>query len=204
MITVFVVEDHPVYRQGVAQLIEDTPDLVAGSICRSLEELDETLLAPGAVILLDLHLPGEHGAGAVARLASAGGRVLVLSASTEREDVVDAMGAGARGYLDKGADSAVILDAVRTVAEGRTYVSPSLASYLLNLLPEPHITGREREVLRLVAEGASDKAIARELGISINTVHAHLDRIREKTGARRRADLTRLALRKGLFPRQDG
>ncbi|HTW06775.1 MAG TPA: response regulator transcription factor [Acidimicrobiales bacterium] len=200
MTAVVVVEDHPIYRQGLAQLLEETPDLEAVAVCRSLAELDRACLAHGVVVLLDLHLPGEDVGAAIPAFVRAGCLVLILSASVERQDVVDAIQAGARGYLDKGAGSPVIVEAIRTVAGGGSYISATLASFLLNI-PGTQLTPREREVLRLVAEGASDKAIARELGITINTVHAHLDRIREKTGRRRRADLTRLAFEEKIFPR---
>ncbi len=193
MIPVCVVEDHPVYLRGIAQLIEETSDLTPVAVCRRLEDMTEQHIPAGSVILLDLHLPGEDGPPAVERLSSAGHLVLVLSASTDRTSVVDAMRAGACGYLDKGADAEVIVDAIRIVAGGGTYVSSTLASLLLDA-GGPRLTPRERDVLCLVAEGASDKVIARELDITINTVHAHLDRIRDKTGRRRRADLTRLAI----------
>ena len=151
------------------------------------------------VLLLDLHLPGLRGAAAVAHLCARGHTVLVVSASEAPADVVEAIGAGARGYLTKQADEAEIVGAVGAVAEGRTYVSATLASYLLQA--PINITEREREILELVAGGETDQDIAELLQLSVRTVHSHLDRIRNKTGSRRRADLTRFALERGIVPR---
>ena len=152
------------------------------------------------IVLLDLQLPGRlQGPDGVAHLTAQGYQVLVVSASESAADVVQAMGAGARGYLSKQADEAEILRAIHAVAQGRPYVSATLAAYLLEA-PIP-ITAREREILELVAGGETDQDIAEQLTISIRTVHSHLDRIRDKTGARRRADLTRLAIDRGIIPR---
>ncbi len=202
MIQVAIVEDHPVFRKGLIQVIEATPDLALAGAARSVEELDAQPQGgeqAAQVVLLDLRLPGLTGAAAVAHLYTRGQTVLVVSASEAPADVVDAIGAGARGYLSKQAEEAEIVGAIRTVAEGRTYVSATLAAYLLQA--PIHITEREREILELVAGGETDQGIAELLQVSIRTVHSHLDRIRNKTGSRRRADLTRFALQRGFVPR---
>ncbi len=202
MIQVAIVEDHPVFRKGLIQVIEATPDLALAGAARSVEELDAQPQGgeqAAQVVLLDLRLPGLTGAAAVAHLYTRGQTVLVVSASEAPADVVDAIGAGARGYLSKQAEEAEIVGAIRTVAEGRTYVSATLAAYLLQA--PIHITEREREILELVAGGETDQDIAELLQVSIRTVHSHLDRIRNKTGSRRRADLTRFALQRGFVPR---
>ena len=202
MIQVAIVEDHPVFRKGLIQVIEATPDLALAGAARSVEELDAQPQGgeqAAQVVLLDLRLPGLTGAAAVAHLYTRGQTVLVVSASEAPADVVDAIGAGARGYLSKQAEEAEIVGAIRTVAEGRTYVSATLAAYLLQA--PIHISEREREILELVAGGETDQDIAELLQVSIRTVHSHLDRIRNKTGSRRRADLTRFALQRGFVPR---
>jgi DNA-binding NarL/FixJ family response regulator len=190
MIAVAVVEDHPVFRKGLVQVIEAAPDLQLTVASRSVEELDAGGGALAQVVLLDLHLPGLRGAPAVAHLCARGHTVLVVSASEAPADVVD---------LTKQTDEAEIVGAIRAVAEGRTYVSATLASYLLQA--PIHITEREREILELVAGGETDQDIAELLQLSVRTVHSHLDRIRNKTGSRRRADLTRFALERGIVPR---
>jgi DNA-binding NarL/FixJ family response regulator len=201
MIQVAIVEDHPVFRKGLIQVIEATPGLALAGAARSVEELDAQARGGGQaqVILLDLRLPGLTGAAAVADLCARGQTVLVVSASEAPADVVEAIGAGARGYLSKQAEETEIVRAIRAVAEGRTYVSATLAAYLLQA--PIHITGREREILELVAGGETDQDIAELLQVSTRTVHSHLDRIRNKTGSRRRADLTRFALQRGFVPR---
>ncbi len=122
--------------------------------------------------------------------------MLVVSASNGRADVLDAIAAGASGYVTKGAEPSEIVTAVGVVARGGTYVSATLAAYLLRA--EIALTGREKEILRLVASGETDQAIAEKLTVSVRTVRSHLDRIRDKTGRRRRADLTRLAYERGI------
>lgn len=203
MTTVTVVEDHPVYRHGLVSVVEQADGLELVSAHRSIE--DFAAVHPAATVaLLDLHLPGLEGPQAVAHLTSAGYIVLVVSVSVARSDVLAALGAGARGYLGKDAESEEITQAVRAVAGGGTYVSPTLASLLLQAdRHEPNLTRREREVLELVAEGASDKAIAKQLHVTLATVHSHLDRIRDKTGRRKRAELTRLAIERGVVGRDE-
>jgi DNA-binding NarL/FixJ family response regulator len=152
------------------------------------------------VVLLDLHLPGMEGAQGVAHICQRGPKVIVVSAAGSSDDVIDALAAGAVGYLTKDAEAEDIRRAVRAVANGQTYVSPTLASFLLTAdrqrtaSLEHKLSPRELEILALVAAGETDRDIARQLFIAIATVHSHLDRIRDKTGARRRTQLTRLYL----------
>jgi DNA-binding NarL/FixJ family response regulator len=201
MIRVAIVEDHPVFRKGLMQVVEIAPGLELAGVARSVDEFDALRLGGGVIVLLDLQLEGSRleGPDAVAHLVADGYQVLVVSASEQPTDVVQAIGAGARGYLSKQAEETEILGAIQAVAQGRTYVSATLAGYLLQA-PIP-ITAREREILELVAGGETDQDIADQLTISVRTVHSHLDRIRDKTGSRRRADLTRFAIEHGIIPR---
>jgi DNA-binding NarL/FixJ family response regulator len=202
VISVAIVDDHPVYRQGLAMAVEQADDLELAGDAGSIEAFDALGVRPD-VVLLDLHLPGVGGATGVAHVCDEGNRVLVVSAAGAPDDVIDAIAAGAAGYLTKEADAAEITRAVRTVASGGTYVSPTLASYLLKAeraTATPSLTARECEVLALVAAGETDRDIAEQLMIAKTTVHSHLDRIRDKTGARRRAELTNLAHRLGIAP----
>jgi two-component system, NarL family, nitrate/nitrite response regulator NarL len=200
MITVAAVEDHPVYRQGLVQAIEAAPEVILVLAARSIQDFETRVPARPDVVLLDLHLPdGMEGVQAVNHLSSRDLAVLVVSASKGATDVLDAIGAGARGYLTKQAEPDEIIRAVRAVAAGGTYVSATLAAYLLKAPIQ--LTEREREILRLVAGGETDQDIAEQLIISVRTVGSHLDRIRDKTGHRRRADLTRLAIERGIVPR---
>lgn len=204
-IAVAVVEDHPVYRRAIAEVVDGAPDLVVVHACGSVEELERALDAgPTAdVVILDLSLPGVDGADGVRRVAARGVQVLVLSASTLGEETVPVLVAGARGYLTKAAEAEEVVDAVRAVARGESRLAPAVAAQLLTAVqppapPGPVLSSREREVLGLLATGHTDAEIARELVLGVSTVRSHLDNIRHKTGRRRRAELTRLAYEEGL------
>jgi DNA-binding NarL/FixJ family response regulator len=201
---IHVVEDHPLYRAALVHALGDSAGIHIGVMAKSVEEFAAFRQPPGAVVVLDLKLPGLSDAEAVAAVVRMGFVVLVLSAYGERSDVLAAMAAGARGYLTKDADIDEIRRAVREVAAGNSYVSPTLAGYLLEStrarygVMELPLSERERQVLALLADGERDQDIADTLAISVRTVRSHLDRIREKTGRRRRPELTRLAIEKGI------
>lgn len=204
MTTVAIVEDHPIFRQGLAHMIEEAAEPVEISgVYRSLEEFLAHAPVRIDLVLLDLHLPGLGGSEGVRAVRERGHHVLVVSASDSPDIVVAAIAAGAEGYLTKDADAPEIIRAVSVITAGGTYVSPTLASHLLAVErrkgPTPlQLSDREREILALVAAGERDQDIAEQLFISISTVRSHLDRIRDKTGRRRRPDLTRLAAETGL------
>lgn len=198
LIDVAVIEDHPLYRQGLMEIVEATAGVRMAAAAGTIAEMEAIGFDGIDVVLLDLHLPDGVGADAVSRVKAFGPTVLVVSASDDRQSVIDAIGAGASGYLPKSSVADEISFAIAAVAGGGTYVSPVLAAYLLRdereRATDHPLTAREREILSLVAEGETDAEIAGRLFISVRTVHSHLDRIRDKTGRRRRADLTRLAL----------
>jgi DNA-binding NarL/FixJ family response regulator len=205
---VAIVEDHPLFRQGLAGLVEDTPELELVCAVRSVPHLDAELaaLAPPDVVLLDLQLagPGRQGPDAIGYLCRRGFAVLVVSATTTPSTVVAAIRAGAGGYLNKEAEPDEIVRAVHAVAGGSSYISPSLAGFLLDASRQIPLTRREVEILRLLAAGEKDLDIAEELYISVHTVHSHLDRIRAKTGHHRRVDLARYAIERGLATYEQG
>ncbi|MGL5857232.1 MAG: response regulator [Angustibacter sp.] len=201
---VALIEDHPLFREALERLVYEDPLLELTVAVGSIEEFDARSRVPPDVVVVDLHLPGRQGPEGVRHLAARGLSVLVVSAVQDGPVVVETIAAGARGYLSKDARRAEILSAIGSVAIGRTYVSPTLAGFLVQsahrgAAPDvPTLSEREREVLALLARGATDQGIAKELTISISTVRSHLDRIRDKTGCRRRADLTRFALENRL------
>ena len=205
-----MVEDHPVFREGMAMFVENAPALRLVGSYPSVEAYDQARPEPPGVIVLDLHLPGMEGAPAVEHLVGPETRVLVVSGATRRADVLEAIGAGASGYLGKDAGKEEIVQAIEIVAGGGTYVSATLASFLLAAHSDEKVdeslglTPKEHEVLSLLARGERDIDIAAHLFISVSTVRSHLDRIRDKTGKRRRADLTRLAYERGLVDPKAG
>jgi len=172
-------------------------DLVAA--VESLAAMEDIGFEDVDVVILDLHLPDCEGADAVGRVRAQHDAILVISASDDRKHVVDAIAAGASGYLTKSSEADEVTRAIMTIASGGTYVSPVLAAYLLRATRDQDrtstfaLTAREREILSLLADGETDADIADKLFISVRTVRSHLDRIRDKTGKRRRAELARLA-----------
>jgi DNA-binding NarL/FixJ family response regulator len=206
MRTVAVIDDHPIYRDGLAQAIVNSGEFaLSGTYDDVAGYLSD---APTAdLVLLDYHLAsGPVGPKAVSVVVDRGSAVLMVSADIGKTAVLDTLAAGARGYVAKHAPVEEILTAIRLVSDPDSpgsYVSPSLASYMLDADQEPgthrlQLSQREREVLALVAAGERDQDIAELLCISIGTVRSHLDHIRTKTGHRRRADLTRLAFDQDL------
>jgi DNA-binding NarL/FixJ family response regulator len=188
-----VVDSHPLYRGALVRLVVETPGLelcaAAGSIARFVSERR----CVNCVVLLGSGLPWLPGAGAVRTVTGLGHRVLVLSAEIGHDEVRAAMAAGAVGYLGKSAEAEEIVAAVRQVAAGNRYVPQSV-------LPgrQLDLSDREVDVLTRLAAGERDEDIARSLKISVRTVRSYLDRIRDKTGLRRRSELTRYALEHGL------
>ena len=209
MTKVAIIEDHPLYQKGLIQAIEDSSVIDLVSVADSIEDFGTQTEQSPDVVILDLHLPGVSGNRAVHSVVGTGAAVLVVSAAGAQNDVLDAIAAGASGYLTKDSDGAEIITAVQIVAEGGTYVSQTLASFLLHSTKNDPpsapfaLRDREKEVLGLVAQGETDCDIAETLFISVRTVRSHLDRIRDKTGRRRRADLTRLAMERGITPLGD-
>ncbi|MFE5712547.1 LuxR C-terminal-related transcriptional regulator [Streptomyces sp. NPDC056501] len=200
---VVVVGDCPLIRLGIVQLIAGEPDLQLTAAVSSIEELDEHPVGAGApgTAVINLRLATLDLARTVSRLCARGYAVIVVSAAAHI-DLAPAIRAGARGCLDSQAEQAELLSAMRAVAAGETYVPGPLAVHLL--LAPLHLTDREQEILGRVASGDTDREIAALLGISEHTVHSHLDRLRDKIGARRRADLTRFAIEYSLVPPTPG
>ncbi|MDA3642847.1 response regulator transcription factor [Saccharopolyspora indica] len=200
-----VVEDHPLYRAAVTRVLEEAPDVVVDAVAESVAQFAARSRWPGSIVVLDLGIPGVRGAAAVMEMVRRGHPVLVVSAQTDRAEVLGAMLAGARGFLGKDADGEEILHAVREVAAGRSYVASKLADVVLETAPLKRAPGaridlshREAEVLARLAAGERDQDIAVGLRISIRTVRSYLDRIRDKTGLRRRPALTAYAIEHGF------
>ena len=210
MTYVAIIDDHPAIREWFTQAVRRADGLALAGAEPSIESFDCGIEARRRaakplpdVVVLDLSLAAGHrgGAAGVTHLVSAGFAVLVQSASEDREAVLDALEAGARGYLTKAAQTSEIIAAVREVAAGNHYVSPTLASYVLRASMQsrsPVLTDREQQVLVLIATGMTDQEIAAQLGISASTVRSHLDNIGDKLGERRRAALASQAYRLGI------
>ncbi|MFG2947424.1 LuxR C-terminal-related transcriptional regulator [Streptomyces adustus] len=193
-----VVCDWPLLRSGLAQAINTQPDLEITAFVKSVDDLSHKENVADIAMLINLQMSDQVASGQVARLHRQGYAVIVLSISETQSDAVVCIQAGTRGYLSRHTDDTELVTAVRAVAAGSSYFGASLAGHSLPA-PPPRITLRERQILQLVAGGATDREIAAELNITENTVHTHLERLRRKSGSRRRADLTRLALKYGVL-----
>jgi len=207
---VLVVDDHPIWRDGVARDLEAAGLVVCGTAGDVAQAVRVATATRPDVVLLDLHLPDGSGvdvAVALAKLDPAP-RILVLSASGERQDVLDALTAGATGYLVKSASSAELLDAVRRVAVGDAVFTPGLAGLVLGEYRRlasggtkddlPQLTDRETEVLRLVAKGMTYPQIAERLVLSVRTVQNHVQNTLTKLQLHNKAQLVRYAMEQGL------
>jgi DNA-binding NarL/FixJ family response regulator len=204
-----VVDDHPMWRDGVrADLERDGTAVVVAEAGDGAEAVERARAVGPEVVVMDLNLPVVSGVEATRRIAEEvpGVRILVLSASGEERDVLEAVKAGASGYLLKSATAAEVADAVRRTAAGEPVFTPSLAALVLGEFrrladrgPEdPALTAREQEVLRLVAKGYTYREIAERLFISVRTAQNHVQNILTKLQLRRRYDLMRYAIERGL------
>jgi DNA-binding NarL/FixJ family response regulator len=198
MIRVLIVDDHAVVRRGLEQLIESAPDLECvgaasdgGEAVRLAEEHEPD------VVLMDLSMPVLDGIEATRRIVAArpGVHVVVLTSFDDQRRILDALGAGATGYLLKDAEPDEVLTAIRTAVGGGSPLDPRAARVLLDArrdaAPARSLSPREEEVLRLLATGLANKQIARRLGITERTVKAHLTSVFQQLGV---SDRTQAAL----------
>jgi DNA-binding NarL/FixJ family response regulator len=190
---VVIVDDHPVVREGLGAALSNRGFEIAGAFGSAEELLRGRFEAD--VVLLDLELPGMSGVEAVAKI---GKPVLVLTAYANDEQIDAVLRAGARGFLLKGAAVDEIERAIRAVAAGQTYLDPKVASRVIALSGAPRLSEREREVLRHVAAGRSNKEIASALAIAERTVKFHVTAIFNKLGAENRAQAVAIAIERGL------
>jgi DNA-binding NarL/FixJ family response regulator len=209
--TVFLVDDHAMFRSGVRAELGESVELVgeAGTVAEAIAGIRS---ARPAVVLLDVHMPDGGGLAVLGGVAAEvpDTRFLALSVSDAAEDVIAVIRAGARGYVTKTISAAELADAVRRVAEGDVVFSPRLAGFVLDAFrdapvapsvdPElDQLTPREREVLRLLARGYAYKEIAAELFISVKTVETHASNVLRKLQLSNRHQLTRWAADRRLF-----
>ncbi|MFD7388980.1 response regulator [Streptomyces sp. NPDC059852] len=207
-ITLLIVDDHPVVRDGLRGMFESAPGFtVLGEAASGEEAVERAADLDPDVILMDLRMPGGGGVAAIAHLTRAGARarVLVLTTYDTDTDTLPAIEAGATGYLLKDAPRDELFTAVRAAAEGRTVLSPAVASRLVCAVRAPRndrdepLSAREREVLALVARGTSNREIARELFISEATVKTHLTHLYAKLGVNDRAAAVATAYERGIL-----
>ena len=198
MIRVLVVDDHPLFREGLAGLLLTVEDIeVAGSVGEGESAVRRTTELEPDVVLMDLNLPGMPGLEATRRIVAgpSSATVLVLTMVDDDDSVTAALQVGARGYVLKGAGQEEVLAAIRTVAAGGAVFGPGVASRILaggRVQPGWNLTDREAEVLALIADGRSNPEIARQLEVSLKTVQNHVSKVLTKMQVR---DRTQAVLR---------
>lgn len=202
---VMIVDDHHIVRSSLRLMLEKHGCEVVGEADNAEAALELAPKCRPRIVMMDLEMPGTDGITATRRLkkVAPNAKVIFLSAHDEEKDVVEALtAAGAAGYLLKSDAPDELISAVRAVSEGRRYMSPSVAPILLRRITDPNrsssgepaLTLREREVIRLVGQGATGKEIAERLGISPKTAQVHRDNLKRKLGLRTTADLVRYAI----------
>ncbi|MCA3242873.1 MAG: response regulator transcription factor [Rubrivivax sp.] len=217
MIDVILCDDHALIRRGIRDTLSDAPDIrVVGevgdygelrSLMRERTQPGSGCTVPCDVLVLDINLPGRSGLDALHVLKDEGSpvKVLVVSMYPEDQYAIRALRAGAYGYVNKGGDPQILVQAVRTVAQGRKYVTPEIAQMLVESLTAPtteaahtKLSDRELQTLVMIASGKRLADIAAELMLSPKTVSVYRARVLEKLALGNNAELTVYAIRNGL------
>ena len=204
---VLLADDHPMVRDGLAALLNAEGFRVVGTAPDGLEAVRLAKESKPDIAVLDLGMPQLNGLETTRSVlqCSPETRVIVLTMHTEDPYVIEALRAGARGYLLKTQATAHLVQAIREVAQGSIYLSPGISKAVVEAcitkteLPDDPLTPREREVLHLIAEGRSSKEIGAALDISARTAEAHRAHIMEKLDIHETAGLVRYAIRRGLI-----
>jgi two-component system response regulator NreC len=213
-IRILIADDHPIFRAGLRALLEAQPDMqVVGEAGNGQEAVARARQLQPDVVLLDISMPGMDGLQALRRMQAEGvsSRVLVVTMHAENEYLLQVLESGGYGYVLKQGVDTDLFEAIRTVARGDVFLYPAATTLLLSryrdqkrTLDESHegqdnLSEREREVLRLTAEGYSSNEIGEQLSLSAKTVETYRTRVMRKLNLHHRSDLVRYALRTGLL-----
>jgi DNA-binding NarL/FixJ family response regulator len=206
-IRVLLADDHAVLREATAELVDHQPDMeVVGQTGTGEDTIAQAKALGPDVVVMDIAMPRLDGLEATRRIVAecAGTRVLILTAHDDAAHVIPLLRAGATGYLPKTVGLNDLLDAIRATSRGESTLPPSVASVVVRHMagvPEQgadaELTAREMDVLQLVAQGLTNYQTARQLGVSVRTVEAHLTHIYAKLDVRSRTEAALLAQRKG-------
>ena len=203
VITIMIVDDHPVVREGLAAIFKSQKDI---KIVAEAGDGDEACKLYGQlspdVVLLDLRMPNKDGLHTITELMTRNPpkpRIIVMTTYESEEDIRRTLKAGAKGFLAKGTAPQEIRDAVRKVAKGESLLPPSIASKLAESMAHPELSERELQVLQYMANGRSNKEIGQVLYISENTVKAHVKSILAKLDAMGRTEAIAIAIKRGLI-----
>ncbi|MBL8075661.1 MAG: response regulator transcription factor [Nitrospira sp.] len=207
---VMLVEDHALVRAGMRALLQKLDDIeVVADVGDGWEAVKAVQTHAPDLVLMDIAMPGLNGLDATSRIVkeSSTTRVILLSMYANEEYLSQALQVGASGYLLKGAELAELELAIRTVSRGETYLTPAVAKYAVEAYrnksgvassPLARLSGRQREILQLIAEGCTTKDIAQRLNLSVKTVETHRAQLMERLEIHDVPGLVRLAIRVGL------
>ncbi|QSJ14242.1 response regulator transcription factor [Nostoc sp. UHCC 0702] len=201
VIRILIADDHPILGQALTMFIECEPDMtVVGHACDGREALELFCTHQPDVALMDLQMPKMEGADAIAAICAKfkHTRILVLTTFDGDEDIYQALQAGAKGYILKGAEPNELLDAIRTVHQGQKYIPPSIAAKLAERVGSQELSDRELEVLRLIAKGKNNQQISADLNIAESTVRFHANNIFGKLNVSDRTQALVTALHRGI------
>ena len=211
MIKLLIADDHHLFREGLTRILNDSADFeVVGSVSKGEEAISVTAELDPDVVILDVHMPGMGGLEAAEQLHQLHPAlgIIMLTVSEDENDLFAAVRAGARGYMLKNSTAVELTAGIQRVYAGEAAISPTMSVKLLNQFastqptassrPIDDLTERERDVLKLVAQGLSNKEIGLILAISPHTVKAHLRHILDKLNLRSRAEAAAWAERNGL------
>ncbi len=200
-ITVLVADDHPVVREGLAALINRCPEMrVIAEASNGQEAMEQFFAQHPDVTLLDLRMPGMDGVQVVTAIREKAptARLVVLTTYQSEEDVYRALQAGAQGYVLKDVPSSELVECIRAVGSGKTWIPPGVGARLAKRVAQKQLTPRELEVLRTMAAGKSNKEIGAAFNISEATVKVHVTHLLEKLQAGGRTEAIRVAVDRGL------
>ena len=207
-IRILLADDHTILRRGVRMLLESQVDMeVVGEANTGREAIAQTRALNPEVVVMDVSMPELNGIEGTRQICDEFPQIRVLALSMHKDSVYvrEILRAGARGYLLKDSDDDDLVKAIRSVSRGEAFLSPAISDAILTdyrkhvTNPVDQLTGREREVLTLIAEGKSNKEIAQMLTLSVYTVESHRGSVMEKLNLHNTGDIVRFALRNGLI-----
>ena len=210
---ILLVDDHAIIRQGLSSLLEKQPDIeVVGSVEDGRQAVDTVRQLAPDLVIMDISMPNLNGIDAARKITEEinGVKIIALSIHSSRHFVAEMLKAGASGYILKECLFDELVEAIKTVLNGGTYLSPKITGVVIDdyvkrlstqYQPEgPVLTEREREVLQFLSEGKSTKQIAMQLHVSAKTIESNRRNIMDKLGINSVAELTKYAVREGITP----
>lgn len=217
IIRILLVDDHSLFRSGIKSLLESQDGFeVVGEASDGLEGIKRAKQLMPDIVLLDLHMPGTSGLEALQMLTEEmpAIAVLMLTVSEDGQDLMQALQNGARGYLLKNIEIDFLMDSIRRAVNGESVMSPQMSSVLLDTVRKPviakkpkeesiHLTPRESEIIIMLAQGESNKSIARTLGLAESTVKIHVQGILRKLNITSRVQAAVYAVEHGLVPNSE-